>query len=259
MKALKRKRQANTDATQKLVENRENTLRQEVIEFCRSVPGRKAIYDEELKRVMAAHPREAGPGARAKSMDRAQSTVPPLLRRSSSFMAVDAEAPPAPPSPQPRPADAPPSRKPLPDNSTLRQYLKVAKREAISLHQAFNSIADLIMSLTPEIKDEDNFGVEVQENVLAEIAAMIVATTLIRDMETSYLAKRAEVESQLYKHPWAPTWPRVLRTLDMCQWDALEKSWRDMARITILSYSLLTSNQEKVFEPRREQVAMMIC
>eukprot|EP01062_Namystynia_karyoxenos_P017681 TRINITY_DN16546_c0_g1_i1.p1 TRINITY_DN16546_c0_g1~~TRINITY_DN16546_c0_g1_i1.p1 ORF type:complete len:487 (+),score=170.44 TRINITY_DN16546_c0_g1_i1:99-1463(+) len=224
--------------------------------FMESIPELNKRYNEYLEVVKGKNPKG--------SAETRGASGTPLLKRHRGEPAGAAAQPAGPAEPgsprvgSPSKADAlrPPPKGPgdlpkLPDNSELLEQLAHVKHESYELTTMLNGIVDWISLSIPQIKDEDNLGVEVQERVLQEISGLLKVVNATYEAELSYLQGRAEHESQYYKHFLAQSWYRVIEAHDLSEWDDLERGWRDMVRVTINAYSVLSKNMEKLKNPRR--------
>eukprot|EP01064_Diplonema_japonicum_P039181 TRINITY_DN9766_c1_g1_i1.p1 TRINITY_DN9766_c1_g1~~TRINITY_DN9766_c1_g1_i1.p1 ORF type:complete len:273 (+),score=83.11 TRINITY_DN9766_c1_g1_i1:68-820(+) len=143
----------------------------------------------------------------------------------------------------------------LPDNSDLLNQLSILKQEANELGKSLNAIAEWIALMVPAIKEEDNAGVEVQMQVHSELMGLTKEVEGKYELESDYLEGRANMESKYYKHFLAPSWYKVIEKHDQNRWDDLELAWKELVRITLTGYTLLTNNMEKLKNPRSGSLA----
>eukprot|EP01063_Lacrimia_lanifica_P004666 TRINITY_DN12663_c0_g1_i1.p1 TRINITY_DN12663_c0_g1~~TRINITY_DN12663_c0_g1_i1.p1 ORF type:complete len:283 (+),score=128.15 TRINITY_DN12663_c0_g1_i1:52-900(+) len=139
-----------------------------------------------------------------------------------------------------------------PDNSLLLGQLALVKSEADQLEKQLQAITEWIALMVPTIKDEDNAGVEVQMQVHSELTSLAKEIEAKYELESEYIEGRANIESKYYKHFLAPSWIKLLEKHDQNRWDDLEIAWKELVRITLNAYTLVTNNLEKLKNPRSQ-------
>jgi len=141
----------------------------------------------------------------------------------------------------------------FPENSIVLDNLLLLKAAAYDLMVSFDGIQDWIMSRVPELKDEDNAGVEVQETVIQQVQQFQRAVKGVYMEEMEYLKARGEMESSALKHPDTVSWRRAIALLDQEAWDDMELSWRVLLRTIMLCHAILMKNMQKLKEPRQSR------
>eukprot|EP01065_Artemidia_motanka_P019036 TRINITY_DN2248_c0_g1_i1.p1 TRINITY_DN2248_c0_g1~~TRINITY_DN2248_c0_g1_i1.p1 ORF type:complete len:283 (+),score=73.46 TRINITY_DN2248_c0_g1_i1:72-851(+) len=258
MSKRKQKVELRSDETDACIAQQKATLAENLQHFMDSIPELNKRYNACLETVKARNPKRAGSQAgplmkRAGSVKRQR-----LAEKEKEEEATSPAVTPKKDAPQKAPAKGPQDLPSLPDNRVLLQELANIKHESYELSTILNGVVDWIALSIPQIKDEDNLGVEVQERVLSEISGLLKVSNSSYEAELGYLQSRAESESQYYKHFLAPSWRHVIEAHDLNEWDDLERSWRDMVRVTINAYSVLSKNMEKLKNPRR-QPSQVLC
>jgi len=142
----------------------------------------------------------------------------------------------------------------LPDNSDLLAEMKILKGEAYELSTIFDGMHDWVALNIPDIKEEDNAGVEIQGAVLEQTEELASVLRNVYSLELKYLADRSELETTLLKYPKALSLPRAISVIDCNAWDDIERSWRTMIRICILVYALFQKNMSRLKEPRTKAI-----
>ena len=138
----------------------------------------------------------------------------------------------------------------FPDNSTLLEHLRRLRTTAHELLVIFDSIQDWILVHVPAIKEEDNSGVEVQENVVTQVAGFYKLIKNVYIEETEYLNRRGELETSMLKQPRTVSWRKAIDLQDSQEWDDIEHCWRALVRVVMLCQNLLVQNMAKLREPR---------
>ncbi|KNH09518.1 proteasome activator complex subunit 3 [Perkinsela sp. CCAP 1560/4] len=146
----------------------------------------------------------------------------------------------------------------FPDNNAIIESLSLLRSKAHDLVAIFDCIQDWILAHIPQIKEEDNSGVEVQETVVTQIAGYYKVVKGIYSEEMEYLARRAELETSYLKQPASDSWMRAIVLHDIQEWDDIENCWRALIRVIMLGQNLLMRNIEKLKEPRSAQRGMHI-
>eukprot|EP00756_Hemistasia_phaeocysticola_P006516 Hpha_TRINITY_DN13868_c0_g1::TRINITY_DN13868_c0_g1_i1::g.69794::m.69794 len=233
--------------TDDMMVKQKDDLWENVQHFLESIPELNKRYSNQMESVKSKNPK------RQKGADKPGT---PLVKRRRTGDDCSPQASPSKPRVPPSgPAELPR----LPDNKELLDELDKLKHESYELTTILNAVIDWISLSIPQIKDEDNLGVEVQERVLSEITGLLKVLNSSYESELGYLSGRAEHESQYYKHFKAPSWQQVIEAHDMGEWDDLERAWRDMVRVTINAYSVLSKNMEKLKNPRKLGHAHALC
>ena len=134
-------------------------------------------------------------------------------------------------------------------NASLINDLQLVKNNASSLAAALDSIADWLALNMPQINEENSVGTEVIAGVLEQIQQLSEATRTIVSMPKKYFVERAECEKALLKLPESKALQAQLELVDEEAWDDLERSWRALIRVTLITQSVVTKNAEILSNP----------
>ena len=139
----------------------------------------------------------------------------------------------------------------IPEDQNLITNMEALSTEAYELRVLLSGICDWIEMQMPAIKDEDNRGVAVQEAVIRHLVHMRGSVQSVNDRQRVYSERLAEYASKYYKTPRAAKqWAKPIIILQHDQWDQLERDWRELRQLVILSGRLLSINMDKLTIPR---------
>jgi hypothetical protein len=146
----------------------------------------------------------------------------------------------------------------FPDNKNLLKQLRLLKRESYELSTTFDGIHDWIALNIPDMKDEDNMGVEIMGAVIEQASSLTDTLRSVYALELKYLSDRADMEKALMKFPISVTLKQQLEVNDGDTWDEIERSWRTLIRVCLILHSVLTKNMEKLRNPRSHGHTMVM-
>jgi hypothetical protein len=139
----------------------------------------------------------------------------------------------------------------------LLVQLKKIKQEARSLGRLFDQIHDWIALNIPMMKDEDNVGVAVMASVIADLELTSAAIRELYDLESSYLSDRMEREVTYVKTPEADSTLQAIAVCDADMWNSVEKGWRVLMRVVLMTHSTLSKNMKALKNPRAKPGASL--
>ena len=146
----------------------------------------------------------------------------------------------------------------IPDNKELLQQLRILKREAYELGTTFDGIHDWIALNVPDLKDDDNTGIEVMDAVMEQVTSLNDAVREVYSIEGKYMEDRSENECTVMKYPDAGSIRLVLEVADRDLWDDIERGWRILIRTSLILYTVLSRNMEKLKNPRQQRSMLSI-
>jgi len=127
------------------------------------------------------------------------------------------------------------------------EELKPELRNAIDLCQTLNGWIQLHV---PKIEDGNNFGVEVQNQIIGEIEQLEADTSIYQKTMSLYFLQRAEIVGHIAKHPEILDFSRALEELDTKQFLALRMITREQRNSCYGLLDLMKKNKEKLLKPR---------
>ena len=95
-----------------------------------------------------------------------------------------------------------------------------------------------------------NKPIQVQQLVHSELSGFSKEVEGKYELESDYVESRANMESKYYKYFLAPSWYKVIEKHDSNRWDDVELAWKELVRVTLSTYTILTNNMEKLRNPR---------
>lgn len=138
----------------------------------------------------------------------------------------------------------------FPNNAALLRQLRFLKKEAWEFNRVFEGIHDWIALNIPDMKEEDNVGVEVMGAVIEQLNSLNSGVRGVYNEESKYIGERADYEKALLKCPECATVKLQLEVGDAEEWDAIESAWRTLIRCCLILHSVLSKNMKKLRDPR---------
>lgn len=181
------------------------------------------------------------PAKRARTADAAESSI--SATRSSSSSA----------SPSAGSVSLPKSTSTVPTNATVTAFLGQVKPEIYELLDVLGAVRIWIQLNTPSFADGNNFGVEVQQEIVAEITRCEDNAFNILDTVAKYYFSRAKLASKVLKYPGVEDYARAILELDEKQYLDLRLCMMDLRNTYAFLHDLMTKNLEKVKQPRPQQ------
>lgn len=102
----------------------------------------------------------------------------------------------------------------------------------------------------PKIEDGNNFGVQVQEDIVSELDRSESSCIQVIENLHKYYITRAKIVSKVLKYPGLMDYQQALIECDLKQYEVLKLSLLDLRNTLALLYSLVTKNIEKLRKPK---------
>jgi hypothetical protein len=141
----------------------------------------------------------------------------------------------------------------FPSNEDLLGNLRTLKRESYELATTMDGIHDWIALNVPDIKEDDNSGVEVMSAVIEQVSSLTDTVRGVYGLEQKYLEERSECEKRRLKYPESKMVELQLQTQDTDTWDDLDRGWRTLIRVCLVLYAVLAKNMTALKEPRKQR------
>jgi len=168
------------------------------------------------------------------------------------------------PSRVPRTAELRPWRKKHPrnDDELRRLSTKVKSNEPIvramsQITRRFMTMIEILGTLKhsislriPKMGDGNNFGVQVQEEVIGEIGNAEEKCFKVLEDSMKYFEDRAKIVSKILKWPQVPDWRTSLKEYDYQEANTQRYNVRDLLNDYTVVLDLMQKNIEKIKEPR---------
>jgi len=131
------------------------------------------------------------------------------------------------------------------------------KTEVGEMINYLNSVRLWIQLNVPRIEDGNNFGVQVQEEMIDGITkAEENALTSLHSI-SKYHATRAKMVSKYLKYPGVDDYKECIIALDMQYYGSMITSIRDIRNHYAILYDSILKNFEKIVKPRSSHTSAM--
>ncbi|EGG16589.1 proteasome activator complex subunit 3 [Cavenderia fasciculata] len=135
-------------------------------------------------------------------------------------------------------------------NTTIFEIHRTFKKHYIELIDTFSVIRSWINLNIPKIEDGNNFGVDIQEDVLQQVSKLEEAYTSLLDQSENYFLNRASTVKKALKHREIDAYKYAIIQQDEKELIRFHFSYFDLASNYATTYSLIIKNFQKVEQPR---------
>ncbi|KRX46309.1 Proteasome activator complex subunit 3 [Trichinella nativa] len=139
-------------------------------------------------------------------------------------------------------------------NKALMEMTQILYPIITNLMEEANRVKMWILFLIPKIEDGNNFGVSIQEDVLAEVEEVENGATTCLSVIVSYLESRAKMAYKMRKHPYIEDYRQLLIDLDKRQFINLRMSLIEVRNHYGAIHDLIVKNLDKIKKPRSNNV-----
>ncbi|KAI0361005.1 proteasome activator pa28 REG alpha/beta subunit [Trametes cingulata] len=136
----------------------------------------------------------------------------------------------------------------------LHEHLK---RECEELADLCDKVKLWINLSMPKIEDGDNFGVQIQEDVLSEIHRSQESAYNLRDAARQDYLTRAKICSKIMKYPYLDDYALALKEHDEKQLYIARQNLYDLRSIYAVITDMLHKNIEKIRSPKGNNASTM--
>lgn len=143
---------------------------------------------------------------------------------------------------------------PVPGNRSVSQMIAIVKPLIRRLLDDLNLLTLWVDCLIPKIEDGNNFGVDVQKEILAEIKAVETETRDYYEQIWWYFMVRTKAVAKVSKYPHIDDARQAVREIDERKLLLLWRSVADMRNMYVSLHDLVTKNLEKLMRPRSSNV-----
>ncbi|KAI0660634.1 proteasome activator pa28, REG alpha/beta subunit [Cubamyces menziesii] len=144
----------------------------------------------------------------------------------------------------------------------------VANKHTINLHEQLKRECEVLAELCdkvklwinlsmPKIEDGDNFGVQIQEDVLSEIHRSQESAYNLRDAARQDYLTRAKICSKIMKYPHVEDYALALKEHDEKQLYIARQNLHDLRSIYAVITDMLHKNIEKIRTPKGNNASTM--
>ncbi|KAN0000261.1 hypothetical protein ACTFIZ_000702 [Dictyostelium cf. discoideum] len=135
-------------------------------------------------------------------------------------------------------------------NRVIMETHQKFKKAYIELIEIFSVIRGWISLNIPRIEDGNNFGVDVQEDIITQITKLEEVYTSLLDGSENYFASRASLIKKILKHKDIEAYRYSLAQVDEKEFTRFSFSYFDLANNYATTYSLIVKNFAKLETPR---------
>lgn len=135
-------------------------------------------------------------------------------------------------------------------NKHVMKLFETTKSECTHLSDCCDKVKLWVNLTMPKIEDGDNFGVQIQEEVLSELLRSQESAYNIRDSIRQHYLARAKICSKLIKYPNIEDYALALREHDEKQLFFARQNLIDIRNIYAVITDILHKNITKIRSPR---------
>ncbi|XP_039248950.1 proteasome activator complex subunit 3-like [Styela clava] len=135
-------------------------------------------------------------------------------------------------------------------NKHISKIIDVLKPEVRELIESCNTVKTWVQLQIPEIQDGNNFGVEVQEEILEEVRKVEDDCNTFLKTISVYHLTRAEMVSKFIKFPSVDDYVCSLEQLDAKEFVTLRLIALELRNYCLGLLDLFEKNMEKILTPR---------
>ena len=138
----------------------------------------------------------------------------------------------------------------VPVNHHITEMMEELKPKLRELVQYSGKIKMWIKYSIPKVEDGNNFGVQIQEDILSETKNVESDVSAYLDQIAGYFASRGRYVSKIGKYPHVEDYRRTVREIDERQFVNLRLVILDLRNHYGTLHDIITKNMEKIKKPR---------
>uniref|UniRef100_A0A2C9L803 Proteasome activator PA28 C-terminal domain-containing protein n=1 Tax=Biomphalaria glabrata TaxID=6526 RepID=A0A2C9L803_BIOGL len=138
----------------------------------------------------------------------------------------------------------------IPFNKFVHNYCEKAKPLMRGLMEHANMVRMWINFLIPKIEDGNNFGVSIQEDVVAEARQVESEAASYLDQISRYYLQRARIISKIAKYPHIEDYRQSIKEFDERQMLNLQNAILEMRNHYASLHDIIMKNIDKIKVPR---------
>lgn len=146
---------------------------------------------------------------------------------------------------------------PVPYNQCVYKYCERTKPLMRGLMEHSNMVRMWINFLIPKIEDGNNFGVSIQEDVVAEARQVESEASSYLDQITRYYLQRARIISKIAKYPHVEDYRQSIKEFDERQMLNLQNAILEMRNHYASLSDIIMKNIDKIKTPRNSNAQAM--
>jgi len=142
-------------------------------------------------------------------------------------------------------------------NKQVHIYCDKSKPLMKGLMEHSNRVRMWINFLIPKIEDGNNFGVSIQEDVVAEARTVESEASSYLDQVTRYYLQRARIITKIAKYPHIEDYRQSIKELDERQMLNLQNAILEMRNHYASLHDIIIKNMDKIKVPRSSNTVNM--
>ena len=139
---------------------------------------------------------------------------------------------------------------PIPSNPVIQEMAEFLKIEVEEGVQALSAVKLWIQLLVPRIEDGNNFGVEVQDEVSAEVDRNESFCLSLMRTTARYFRDRGKIAENFARHPGVEDFRQALIERDQLEYFTLRLFLQDLRDNYATLHDLIKKNLEKIIAPK---------
>eukprot|EP01125_Pyxidicula_operculata_P022635 TRINITY_DN941_c0_g3_i1.p1 TRINITY_DN941_c0_g3~~TRINITY_DN941_c0_g3_i1.p1 ORF type:complete len:248 (+),score=41.49 TRINITY_DN941_c0_g3_i1:34-744(+) len=152
----------------------------------------------------------------------------------------------------------PVSLKHVPLNMVINKIKPILKKEFQQFIESISIIRLWIQLNVPRIEDGNNFGVQVQEDLLGEVIKAEDHGFGSLDIITRYHPERSRLIAKCLKHPRVEDFSEGVGEVDQKFYYEMVVSLRDLRNIYATLFDLIQKNYDKIIKPRSDHAQSLL-
>lgn len=141
---------------------------------------------------------------------------------------------------------------PIACNSKLTRLIDIIKPEVKDVIDICEKISLWILLLIPKIEDGNNFGVEIQQEILCDVRRIQEESLAFLSEMSMYFINRAQMASKVTKYPFLEDYKRALKEVDEEEYLKLRAMMNTMRSNYVVVLAVVSKNYEKIKAPRSQ-------
>jgi len=141
---------------------------------------------------------------------------------------------------------------------TNPQIIEIVKHLQTAIMQQINIVGEMKFNVSlkiPRMEDGNNFGVQVQEEILNELQSVEDRCFTIVEDVAKFFVERGKLVSKVLKWPQISDWRTSVAELDQAQIMDMRFCLVDLKNDYVIIKDLLTKNMDKIQKPRSDAMA----
>ena len=144
-------------------------------------------------------------------------------------------------------------------NPLISKMINALKPELREVSECCNTVKAWVQLQVPEMQDGNNFGVQVQGDMLNEVGGVEGKSNAFMQALSVYHLSRAEIAGKLSKYPGVEDYRRSMEELDVKEFISLRLIAREMRNSCVGLLDTFAKNMDKIVTPRSHNENILVC